>query len=283
MFEAEIAGKLPELAAYEDYLTSCIFGALKYLPPRSGLLPLLRASTNYALDSSLGDSLDRSGILSKDLKTAQLLFWPRSARYGEPDLVVILKGESGSFIIPIEIKFFSAKHGEEEDDQLMRYYQALATAEGRKTFTCEAIRRFAGEFLGLIYVTQFQAEHEIEVTLRQLDHRGMGHARDKIFHLKWQQVHSLVEKLWDAEEDPYRKKLLLDTKRLLEHKRLTPFTGFSRLGPDLSAKELLHVPVFLACEEVYAQGFSHFPALPDTLRPQVLRTRPVFLQERDQP
>lgn len=281
MFEAEMAGKLPELAAYEDYLTSCVFGTLKVLPPESGLLPVLRASTHHTLDFSLGDWLERRGILLTDLEAAQFLFWPRSSKYGEPDLVVILRGESESFIIPVEIKFFSAKHGEEEDDQLMRYYEALATAEGRRTFNCQAIQEFSGELLALIYVTQFAAAHEIEATLKQLEDKGMEEARDKVFHLKWQQVHSVVEELWETEEDPYRKKLLLDMKRLLVHKGLTPFTGFSQPGPKLLASDLLRFPVFLEWKETHRRGFSHFPDLPESLAPEVLRRRPIFLQVHD--
>lgn len=276
-----MAGKLPELAAYEDYLTSCVFGTLKVLPPESGLLPVLLASTHHTVDISLGDWLERTGIVLTHLEAAQFLFWPRSSRYGEPDLVVILRGESESFIIPLEIKFFSAKHGDEEDDQLMRYYEALATAEGRETFNCEAIQEFSGKLLALIYVTQFAAEHEIEETLKQLEDKGMGEARDKVFHLKWQEVHSVVEELWEAEQDPYRRKLLLDIKRLLAHKGLTPFTGFSQPGPELLASDLLRFPVFLECKEADRRGFSHFPALPESLAPEVLRGRPVFLQMHD--
>ena len=164
----------------------------------------------------------------------------------------------------------------------MRYYEALATAEGRRTFNCEAIRRFSGELLALIYVTQFAAGHEIEATLKQLDNKGMGEARDKIFHLKWQQVHSAAEELWEVEEDPYRKKLLMDMKQLLAHKGLTPFTGFSQPGPDLLASDLLRSPIFLECEEMHRKGFSHFPALPESLAPDVLRRRPIFLQVYDQ-
>ena len=278
MFEADLAGKLPEIAAYEDHLTSCVFGALKCLPPDSGLGPVLRAATKHATDGCLGDLLDGKGIRLQEPEEAQLLFWPRSSEYGEPDLVLILKGQSESFIVPIEVKFFSAKHGEEEDDQLARYYEALATFEGRQTFNCEAIGGFSGELLALIYVTRFRAEQEIEETLRQLDYRGMGEARDRIFHLKWQEVHRVVGELCEAEKDPYRRTVLCDTKGLLEHKGLTRFTGFSSIPLALSEEDLVHVPAFLECQEARRRGFSHFPTLPESLPPEVLRRRPIYLQ-----
>jgi len=91
----------------------------------------------------------------------------------------------------------------------------------------------------LIYVTRFEAERAIEETLRQLDYRGMGEASDRVFHLKWQQLHHVVEELCQAEGDPYRRTLLCDMKRLLEHKRRdrTPNRAYRskqlvRLGED---------------------------------------------------
>ena len=139
MFEAELANKLPELKFREDYLTSCIFGALKYLNPEKGLFPILSYSYNYNSKKTLGEYLKDIGITFEDFDEVQLHFWPKSPAYGEPDIVMILEGKAGSFLVPIEVKYFSEKHGEGEDDQLMRYYMALSTHEGRKTFDNEAV------------------------------------------------------------------------------------------------------------------------------------------------
>ena len=249
MFEADLRGELPELTRYEDYLTSCVFGALKYLPPQSGLLPLLRASTNQRLGISLADYLEREDIDLTDCRGAQYLFWPRSAEYGEPDLVVILGTQAGCFLLPIEVKFFSGKHGVQEDDQLARYYLGLSTPDGRHTFGDEAIRRFSGEFLALIYLTQLAAGQEIEATLDQLASRGVREAEERIFHLRWQRVHKVVRGLWRSERDRFTRKVLLDIRKLLEHKGLAPFRGFSRPRSSLSAKALGRHPVFLDVEE----------------------------------
>jgi len=80
LFEADKAGKLPELADYEDYLTSCVFGALKYLPPGAGLLPVLCTATNQRLGTSLECYLERRGIRPADLDKAEFVFWPRSPK-----------------------------------------------------------------------------------------------------------------------------------------------------------------------------------------------------------
>jgi len=282
MFEAELAGKLPELAAYEDYLISCVFGALKYLDPTAGLLPVLAASTNLRGGLSLANYLKENHVGPADVDEAQVIFWLRSTVYGEPDLVVILRTDTQSFIVPIEVKFFSGKHGEEDDDQLLRYYLALSTARGRATFGDDAIREFSGEFLALIYLTQFEAAHEMDATLAQLKSRGLDEAHEKIFHLKWQQIHAVVQESLAIEGDPFRSKVLLDIKELTEHKGLTRFTGFSRLPPGLSPEGLREFPVLFASEKLGERGFSDFPALPSSLSQEILSTRPVFLRGQDQ-
>ncbi len=249
MFEADLGGKLPELTRYEDYLTSCVFGALKVLPPAAGLLPLLRASTNQRLGISLGEYLGCEGIELADCSGVQYLFWPRSAEYGEPDLVVVLQVQTRSFLLPIEVKFFSGKHGEGEDDQLMRYYLGLSTLEGRRTFGDEAIRRFSGEFLALIYLTQFPAGREIEATLARLALRGLGEAEERIFHLRWQRVYEVIRRLSSVAQDPFRRKVLVDIRKLLEHRGLVPFRGFSRPDPGLTMAALRRRPVFLSVRD----------------------------------
>lgn len=284
MFEADIAGKLPELADREDYLTSCVFGALKYLPPNKGLLPVLAAAKNHRLGISLGEYCQREDMQLTAISEAQLIFWPRCSepRPSEPDLVVILRGGPRSFILPIEVKYFAGKHGEQEDDQLMRYYCALETRRGRESCSSDAIRQFSGELLALIYVTQLGAAHEIEATLGQMESRGMTEAEQRIFHLKWQDVYGVVQQQSRIERDALRRSVLLDIARLLKHKHLTPFTGFSGLPPELSAEALRQYPVFFESDEHCAGRFSGFPPLPSPLSRQVLSKRPAFLRPRHQ-
>lgn len=108
MFEAEITDRLPELADYEDYLTSCVFGALKYLPTSKGLLPVLAAARNHRLDISRGAYCERESIDLSAISEAQFVFWPRCSqpRPSEPDLAVILQGKPHFFVVPIEVKYF---------------------------------------------------------------------------------------------------------------------------------------------------------------------------------
>ena len=63
MFAADIAGKLPELERGEDYLTSCVFGLLKYLPPERGLFLLIKNSFNYQLKVDLVTYFENQNIM----------------------------------------------------------------------------------------------------------------------------------------------------------------------------------------------------------------------------
>ena len=251
MFEAEIAGKLPQLAEYEDYLTSCVFGALKYLPPNRGLLPVLARARNYRLGMSLGKHCEREGIDLRTITDAHFVFWPtcKEPQPSEPDLVVILEGKPRSFIVPIEVKYFASKHGVEEDDQLMRYYRAVRTARARSTCNSAMIRQFSGEPLAVIYVTQFAATHEIRATRLQLASMGLGPAQDRIFGLKWQHVYEEIRRLSCSETGHYRRRILLDIRELLEHKHLTPFVGFRDPPSSLPAEALETRPIFFRSEE----------------------------------
>ncbi len=246
------------------------------MPPDAVLFPFLKSSFNYWSNETFEDYLKRKNIDLFNLKP-EIHFWPRSSIYGEPDLVITLEGGSSSFLIPIEIKYFSVKHGEEEQDQLVRYYVALGTAEGRNTFSQSGIKSFSGELLALIYLTQFEAELEIEESLKALELKGIRDAQDKFFHLKWQELPKIIELLLSKEHDPYKKIIYTDIKKLMELKALLPFTRFSPLPVELSHDLLLEFPVFFQTEDKRGEYFRGFPPLPKQLSPESLSCHPVFL------
>lgn len=277
MFEAELNRKLPELRAHEDYLTSCIFGALKYLPPNDALFPFLNSSFNYRLNTSLENHLKLQNMELSHFDKVQFHFWPRSSIYGEPDLVLTLEGTLGSFIIPVEIKYFSEKQGEKEEDQLRRYYIALSMIDKRKTFNQEAIRQFSGDLLAFIYLTQFEAEREIEETLHVLEDEGIRDAQNKFFHLRWQELPRIMELILLKDHEAYKKAIYTDIKELMTFKNLLPFTQFSKLPAGLSPRLLLQFPAFFESEYTKFKNFTHFPDLPKQLSSELLAYFPVFL------
>ena len=200
--------------------------------------------------------------------------------YGEPDLVITLEGTLGSFLIPMEIKYFSGKHGEKEEDQLRRYYIGIGTIEGRRTFNQEAIRQFSGDLLAFVYVTQFVAEREIEETLHVLEAEGMKDAENKFFHLTWQEIARILELILLKAHEPYKTDICSDIKELMTFKNLMPFAQFSELPAWLPPKLLLRFPVFFESHDALRKGFTCFSDLPKQLSPELLSHFPVFLYWR---
>jgi hypothetical protein len=97
MLLAEIHGKsLASVPDNEDYLTSTVFGHLRYLPP-SVFWPELFAKVRGLPDAngrepSLADFLARSGISPARSDSLTVRFWPAHSRYGEPDLLLQFTG-----------------------------------------------------------------------------------------------------------------------------------------------------------------------------------------------
>jgi hypothetical protein len=266
MFEAEFANKLPELRDREDYLTSSIFGALKYLPPKDGIFSVLGEAFNFTLSKNLNEYLGSKRIFVKQ-NEIELCFWPRSFEFGEPDIVIIIHGGDKDYAIVVEVKYYSYKHGVGEDDQLKRYYAALNTTANRSTFTCDSVKHFSGDLLAIIYLTQFEAKEEIEDTLLAFDHDSRKDAQNKFFHLKWQTVARIIERLADNEKDSYKKKIYDDIYKLLEYKNLTPFKGFSGIREKFSPEHLVRLPIFIVFEESFSKKqFNGFSGMPDSVK-----------------
>lgn len=108
MLEALIHGKLSrEQENMEDILTSCVFGLLKHVPPRDGLLPFLMQAR--AIDGShpLWSVLDTAAEVSYE-------FWPwwehGSSVACEPDVVLRSTLPHGAkHIVLVEAKLHSGK------------------------------------------------------------------------------------------------------------------------------------------------------------------------------
>lgn len=116
MIHADLLGKS---GVSEDRLTSSVFGLLRLLSD-SYLIDLL-AQARY-LD---GKQIDIGGMTA----VAGLEFWPWLRDGGEPDVITTFAADSSStpMKIVIEVKHSARKSSGDEDDQLVRYFNA-ATA-----------------------------------------------------------------------------------------------------------------------------------------------------------
>lgn len=264
MFEADLKGKLPLLDNSEDYLTSCFFGILQYMPLKL-LFSILRHSVRFQTDRSFEGFLSENQQEFSSYTSCEFYFWPKSEEYGEPDLVLVLHGQVNA-LIGIEIKYLSSKSGTGDNDQLMRYYLALSDPKNRNTFSDEKIRNFRGDFLGLIYLTQYSADKEVNDSIRMLKQKG--YKQDvAIFNLRWEQIYSeLSTVLKGSPENQIQQKVVSDLLRLLELRNLNPFAGFSKLHEEIKNEELSRVPVFYEYSTPPANKFSGFKLPPEELK-----------------
>jgi hypothetical protein len=227
MIHAELRGKLGSDGSranerLEDLLTSNVFGLLRYLPLREGLLAFLervrpiRDGEDRLIVPSEPGWIDVSSITE-----AGLTFWPSFKKHGQPDLLIRLRAAGHiRHMVLIEAKLFSGTSGSagEEDgdqaeeqkpdpDQLVRYWQGLRLQP-------EAVE---GASCSLVYLTSHRTPPLAELLAssgRQPDMRLAWLSWRDAWHVAHQ--HQLATGSQPA----------VDLAALLAHKGFKEFIGF---------------------------------------------------------
>ncbi len=147
-------------------------------------------------------------------------------------------------IICIEVKYYSSKSGEGENDQLMRYFEALDISRLKSKTN----------FLGIIYLTMYPSNRELKKSLSCIKNKGLLNSKDKLFQLRWFEITRTIEKMLKEENklEIYDKKILNDILKYLYHKNLVEFTKFSFVNKFFSEK----IPNFYDFYEKTFNGFS---------------------------
>jgi len=237
MIQAELHGKLPEVENKEDCLTSMVFGLISYLDFRDCMLKFLRKTRDYSKERK--SMVDRCPSDLNYYGMKKIIFWPRSSKHGEPDIVVILKPEKNEeeLLFVVEVKYQSGKSSnQEDDDQLKRYFKALSSAEFRKYFKNEDIRYFSGKFIGLIYLTEGVQRREVEESIKWIRKGGIiKNCEEMIFELRWEDITKVTEPE-NIISQP-NKRIFRDLKALLFYKGFNEFDGIPNINEELE-KEL---------------------------------------------
>lgn len=130
MLLAEIHGHiLREAEGNEDYLTSAVFGHLRYIPPGifwEEFFRLAKALPIGGEEKPLSEYLADRGSRISEFSTLEIHFWPSHPKFGQPDMLLCF-GKEGShpIVILVEVKLWSEKSGIGKDDQLARYLRIL--------------------------------------------------------------------------------------------------------------------------------------------------------------
>jgi hypothetical protein len=234
MLIAETRGKADvEIENNEDYLTSAVFGHLRYLPP-SLFWACLFEKTRLASDENLSLTAVLSSMGCNVTAYTELSLWPWRCHpvLGEPDLILQFSGGSSpALFIVIEAKLWSGKSGSApEDDQLCRYLRMLDDP-------------WLGSFSPalppvLVYLTPRNAVFEVEQSLSYLTAGERAHFGRRFFRMRWQDILEAARETALPATQPHRT-LLRDIADFLRRRQLEYFGGF---------REFAGLPALLAAD-----------------------------------
>jgi hypothetical protein len=234
MLLAEIHGKrLEEARNNEDYLTSAVFGHLRYVPPGPFWDDLLSRARGLpesgGQEPFLGRVLARQGLSPGRYATLQVQPWRSHPTHGEPDILLVFSARGlPTLVVLVEAKLWAAKSGTGDYDQLVRYLRILDDPAG--------LGLCPGAVGYLVYLTPRESLAEVQDSAALLACPAGG--RGRLFRLRWQDVAAAAAESSAGASEPART-ILTDVKRFLQGLGLEYFDGFHATGslPALGAGE----------------------------------------------
>lgn len=240
MLQAELAGHgNRDLASSEDYLTSAVFGLLKYVRPNVFWPDFVARATRVNTDGlrvSLKDSLH---IDFSTYDRAAVSFW-KAYTDSIPDLTIQFVGRE-ELILLIEVKFESDKGsaGDPDHDQLVRYVrlaQRLAT-KGIKS--------------AVAYLTVGDPMPDIEESIMQL---ANSPAAERLYGLQWGDVHDAAVVARNAPfANEIECELLADVAAFLRCRNLNHFCGWQPIA---------NLPLIAPLNAKFAENEPQFEPIP---------------------
>lgn len=208
MIEAQIRGKLPEVANSEDCLTSTVFGLLKYSSMRQILWEFIGSASRHTDDRTcLAGYLQ---AFSSDDDGLEVRFWERHGDFGAPDILLVGK----KFALVVEVKYGAELSGE---DQLRKYHALLGAR-----FPDRSHRQ-------VIYLTA-------DLTPPVLTPEQTRGIESDLWWLSWYQLSEVLSRRAGA--DSATDEMSGDLMRFLCHRGLALFQGITI--PQVS----IHEPIF---------------------------------------
>lgn len=260
MIQGFLRGKIPELEGKEDALTSAVFGRLRYLNPGSVLIPFLSQAIDCEKGYNLYDFLKASSINLNEYTEANLVFWPKAAELGEPDLIILFSSKRSDvtdLLIIVEVKYKSPKSGAGENDQLRRYFEAVT--HHLKRFNNAEISRFKGHIGPLVYLTEYDASDEIRASRKELCKR-FGDCSYPLFNLRWSSLHKTLQEARDRNDNG--EKVIEDLLTLLSCLHLQNFNGISSPSGRIIDVVSWRNPVFFCDSQTIKEVPNYFTSLP---------------------
>lgn len=260
MLQAEIHGKYDvAVRDNEDYLTSTVFGHLRYVRPGpfwSALFSKAKALPHLEMEESLNEVVGDDHAISR-YEALDVLFWPKCPGLGEPELAMVFRGGSQRpLVVLVEVKLWAGKSGYGEHDQLMRYLRIADSIQG----LTPAVPLDAK--IVVAYLTPRDSTTEVSESLAVYGNPDAN--RHRLFRLQWQDIIDAISEAL-RQEGAVEKMILEDVRQFLRARGLEYFRGFA-CPKDIDS---LHN----GCGWFYVQGgrFEGFHSVTDLSSVQIVK------------
>jgi hypothetical protein len=222
MLLAEIHGhSIIEAEKNEDYLTSAVFGHLRYVPPGifwEEFFSLAKALPGEEGEGTLTGYIAKRGPRISEFSALEVHFWPSHPRFGRPDILLhFVKAGARPVVVLVEVKLWSEKSGTGEDDQLVRYLRLL------NDLSILVPNLPKNPTAALVYLTPRESVEEIRSSLALC--RAEVNPR-LLFRVQWQDLLVAANRV-RPRADRLSELVLRDVSLFLGRRGLEYFNGFS--------------------------------------------------------
>jgi hypothetical protein len=231
MLLAEIHGHaLREVQDNEDYLTSELFGHLRYVPPSifwNEFFSYAVRGTTEGSEHNLASYLKSCcGLCVTDYTSLRIHFWPRHSLYGVPDLALCFEGSGiTSLVVLVEAKLGAEKSGTGDHDQLVRYLNILDDLPGLD-LGIRAERGLGDQpYAFLLYLTPRDSLDEVAESGLLWDASRPGFER--LYRVQWQDV-TRASRMATSPANGPSALILADVAHFLATRGLEYFRGFGQ-------------------------------------------------------
>lgn len=221
MLLAEIHGRyVQEALSFEDYLTSAVFGHLRYIPPGRFWEAFLASAVSLPVNGGEVSALEHlqevTGTPIAAYESLEIIFWPTHPQ-GEPDLVVLMQSQQARPVaVFIEAKLGAGKSGTGEDDQLARYLRIGDALHGlRPPIPQDAVHI-------LLFLTTGDSRAELIESLKE--YGDSRQALLRLYRLQWQDILETADE-YKGVGDPISRLVLRDVSDFLRARELEHFRG----------------------------------------------------------
>jgi hypothetical protein len=255
MLLAEIHGHVrPETRDDEDYLTSSVFGHLRYVQPPifwEDFLACARGLPATTGEQTLTEAAANMECRISRYSRLRIVFWPRHPSLGTPDLLLCFTGPKlRPFVLIIEAKLWANKSGTGEHDQLGRYLDVLDDLG--KIVPSLSRDESRNAFSALLYITPRESISELLETAAL---RPAGEPSSlRLFRAQWQDIIVAASKR-ATDTDWIANMILRDVINFLRRRGLEYFDGFRRF--PVPATTILDGSFYQ--ESRGFSGFGRFP------------------------